>query len=100
MTLAFYARYALRSLLRDGQRTLLAVLCITFGVMSLVAMQLLSGIIHDAVVTDPRATVGGDIQVRHERGGPFSPDDIAYFQKLQAGGTLSKYTLVFNTDFT
>ena len=75
MTFSFYLRYAWRALLRDGQRTLLAVLCIAFGVMSLVAMVLLSNIIHDAVVTDPRAAVGGDaiIYLQGGRGGGGNP---------------------------
>ena len=35
-----------RALPRGGQRTSLALLCVAFGVMSLVAMQLLAGLIH------------------------------------------------------
>ena len=41
-TLGFALRYGLRSLRRSGQRTLLAMVCVAFGVMSLIAMQILA----------------------------------------------------------
>src|SRR5207249_3119540 len=98
VTLSFYTRYAFRALLRDGQRTLLAMLCIGFGVMSLVAMQLLSNMIHDAVVTDPRAALGGDVLLFHEGQRPITQQELAGLDSLRADGTLASYTLVANPD--
>ena len=95
MTLGFYFRYASRALLRDGQRTLLAVLCITFGVMSLVAMQMLAGVIKDAVVTDPRAALGGDVMFYRSGQVPFTPKDVASIAALQSEGTIGNYTLAY-----
>ena len=97
MSLAFYTRYAFRALLRDGQRTLLAILCIGFGVMSLIALQLLSNMVHDAVVTDPRASLGGDAMVMQEKGQPFTPQEIARLEQLRADGTLAAYSLILGT---
>ena len=50
--LAFYVRYAARSLWRGGQRTGLALACIAFGVMSLVAMQSVSSVFGDILARD------------------------------------------------
>jgi len=61
MNVGFSIRYAFRSLLRDGQRTLLAMVCVTFGVMSLVALQQLSAIIDEAFLLSPRMQSGGDL---------------------------------------
>src|SRR5690349_6248512 len=95
MTLAFYSRYAFRALLREGERTLLALLCIAFGVMSLVGMQLLSNMIRGAVVTDPRASLGGDALVMPgERGAGFTAGDLARLESLRADGTLGAYSLM------
>lgn len=63
MNLVFRVRYAARSLVRAGQRSLLAVLCIGFGVLCLVAMQLLGDTVRDSVVTDPRVSIGGDLRI-------------------------------------
>ena len=43
MSAVFALGYAARGLRRGGQRTLLAAACVAFGVMSLVALQLLTG---------------------------------------------------------
>jgi putative ABC transport system permease protein len=58
--LRFYLRYALRALRREGQRTLLAIVCIAFGVMSVVSMQLLAEVIRAGLITDPRTALGAD----------------------------------------
>lgn len=95
MNLAFYTRYAFRALLRDGQRTLLAILCIAFGVMSLVALQLLSKMIHDSVVTDPRASLGGDLLFGMEREGrlPLTSQQLSDVENMKATGVFEAYTL-------
>ena len=92
MTLAFYTRYALRALARGGQRTLLAVLCVAFGVMSLVSMQLLAGLIHGSVVGDPRALIGGDAALHPGEGQVVTEAQLAGLDRLRAAGSLGNYT--------
>jgi putative ABC transport system permease protein len=99
--LAFYLRYAGRSLWRGGQRTGLALVCIAFGVMSLVAMQSVAGFFGGIFQRDPRATLGGDAVLYQPGGqasgktgavGPaqqFTPAQIAQLQAWRADGTLA-----------
>ncbi|MDQ6695111.1 MAG: FtsX-like permease family protein [Chloroflexota bacterium] len=98
MTFAFYARYARRALLRDGQRTLLALVCIAFGVMSLVGMQLLSNMIHAAVVTDPRSILDGDAVISHRQGDLFTAQDLDQLSTMKADGRLLSYSLMSQGD--
>ncbi|HEX6694022.1 MAG TPA: FtsX-like permease family protein [Longimicrobiales bacterium] len=63
MTAAFALSHAVRSLLRERQRSLLAVVCIAFGVLSLVSMQLLSSSIRDSMSAPPRLVLGGDARI-------------------------------------
>jgi putative ABC transport system permease protein len=97
MSPLFYVKYGLRALLRDRLRTFLAILCIAFGVMSLTAMQLLSTMIHDAVVVDPRAGLGGDVALgptRDSSGQDFTTQQVAELQSLRSQGLLQQFTLV------
>ena len=91
MKALFYLTYALRSLKRGGQRTVLAIVCIAFGVMSLVAMQLVADNFTTAVMTDPRAEIGGDFALR----GPdpvLSAAQMGNIAELQAKGIIGRYT--------
>ena len=105
---AFYLRYAARSLWRGGQRTGLALACIAFGVMSLVAMQSVSSVFGDIFARDPRATVGGDAAVfqpglggaSKSEAGPaqqFTAAQIAQLAGWQADGTIAAYSLEAET---
>lgn len=84
--------YALRSLRRGGQRSLLALLCIAFGVFALVALRLLAGMIHDAVLVDPRYKLGGDLAVA-SAAGPLAPAQLDTLARWQAEGRIDAYTL-------
>ncbi len=55
--------YALRSMLRGGQRTLLAVGCIAFGVLALTSMSLLASGIAGATFRPTASILGGDVLV-------------------------------------
>lgn len=90
----FYLRYALRALRRSGQRTVLVILSVAFGVMALVAMQLLSNVINDALLGDPRLMRGGDLIVDHETADSYlSETDLDQLATLQASGRIEAYTL-------
>ncbi len=96
MKVLFYFNYALRALKRGGQRTVLAVVCIAFGVMSLVAMQLVADNFTAVVMTDPRAEIGGDFQLK----GPdsvISSAQLAEIDHLQAKGLLDHYSPMADT---
>src|SRR5512145_2054141 len=93
MKLAFDLRYALRSLRRDGTRTFLAGLCVAFGVLSLVAMQLLTVTLLEGLMFDMRLYYGGDAQVR--TGGErqtFQPADLEQIKTWQEQGLIAGYT--------
>ena len=102
--LAFYVRYAARSLWRGGQRTVLALACIAFGVMSLVAMQSVASVFTGVFLRDPRATVGGDAALFQpgrladpkSDAGPaqqFTAAQIAQLEQWRADGTIAAYSL-------
>ncbi len=55
--------YALRSMLRGGQRTLLAIGCIAFGVLALTAMSLLASGIAGATFRPTASILGGEVVV-------------------------------------
>jgi putative ABC transport system permease protein len=93
MSFLFYLRYALRALRRGGQRTALALLCVAFGAMSLVAMQLLAESIQSAVAGDPRLALGGDAALALPDGGTFTDAQVAALEQLRASGAISRYTL-------
>jgi len=93
--LNFYLRYSLRSLFRDGTRTFLAGLSVTFGVLSLIAMQLLANALLHGVMFDQRVQFGGDAQIQAEQSGQgFSSSDLAQIEKWHQEGLVADYMLV------
>ena len=95
MKTSMYWRYTSRSLLRGGQRTLLALFCIAVGVMAIVALQLVGVMINKAFTTNIRDINGGDIAVTSQYQ-PFTPSDLAYFEKLKSEKKILSYTPVVN----
>ncbi len=93
MKAMMYWRYATRSLLRGGQRSILAIFCVAVGVMAIVALQLLGAAINSSLTGNIRAINGGDISIANTVA-PLTADQLAYFDQLKAQGTLSAYTAV------
>jgi len=91
--LGFFIRTAVNHLRRGGQRNLVAMLCIAFGVMSLVAMTLLSQSIMRTMVVDPRYMIGADLSLAPRNEEYIQPEDTAGLDKLQAEGVIEQYTL-------
>ncbi len=90
-SLRFYLSYAVRALRRSGQRALLAMICVAFGVMSLIAMQALAGLMSATILMDTRYQLGGDLKI--ERPGSYlSEDDLAVLDQFVAEGTLEAYS--------
>ena len=60
MKLRIYWNYATRSLIRNGQRTLLAIFCVAVGVLAIVSLELVGNMINGALTTNVRDSNGGD----------------------------------------
>ena len=86
----FYLLYAIRSLLRGGQRSLLALVCIAFAVLSLVSMQLLASMVRDAVMVSGREQLGGDVRIARLEG--MHRGDLERLERLKAAGSITGYT--------
>ena len=92
--LNFYLHYALRSLRRDGTRTLLAGLSVTFGVLSLIAMQLLSNALLHGSLYDQHLQLGGDALIIGQNGlsQTLSASDLDQIRLWQQQGVIGAYT--------
>ena len=91
-----YSKYAWRSILRGGQRTFFAVLCIAVGVASIVALQSTGNSIQEAVAGDARANSQSDVLVS-SRIGAFTGPDLAKFDALKPNTIVDYTTMVNNT---
>ncbi len=94
ITVIHFFRLALHNLLHGGQRVLVALLCIIFGIMSLVAMTMLAKSIESAVVLTPSQLLGGDISMGRAAEDTIRPDDETQLQSLQQDGLIDDYTLI------
>ncbi len=93
MKASLYFNYTTRSLLRGGQRTVLAVFCVAVGVMAIVALQLVGLMVNNALTSNVRDANGGDVAVTSQTR-PFTPDDLSFFSQLKNNGTITNYTAV------
>jgi putative ABC transport system permease protein len=91
MKTSMYFNYTTRSLLRGGQRTVLAVFCVAVGVMAIVALQLVGLMINNAFTSNVRDANGGDVAI-NSRTKPFTQGDLNYFDQLKSNGTITNYT--------
>jgi predicted lysophospholipase L1 biosynthesis ABC-type transport system permease subunit len=93
MKAGFYGAYATRSLVRGGQRTLLAIFCIAVGVLAVVALQLVGNMVNSGLTGDTRALNGGDVSVSSFNS-PLPASTLTTFDQLTAQGVLTSYTPV------
>ena len=93
MKVSMYFHYTSRSLLRGGQRTILAVFCVAVGVMAIVSLQLVGFMLQNSLTANVRDTNGGDIAVTAQSV-PLSASDLFFFNRLQSDGTISNYTAI------
>lgn len=99
--LAFYLRYALRSLRRDGTRSFLAGLSVTFGILSLISMQLLANALLRGEMFDQRVQYGGDAQIYPpDFAQSFTSNDLEQIEAWRQEGLISDYTLLSNGSVT
>src|SRR5579863_3613358 len=92
-----YLNYTSRSLVRGGQRTVLAIFCVAVGVMAIVALQLVGLMINNALTSNVRDANGGDISVGAGVA-PFKQSDIAFFTTLKSNGTITNFTAIASTN--
>src|SRR3989441_12679931 len=93
MKASMYFNYTTRSLLRGGQRTILAVFCVAVGVMAIVALQLVGYMLQSSLTSNIRDTNGGDIAVNTERAA-VTTNDLSFFAQLYSLGTITNYTAI------
>jgi predicted lysophospholipase L1 biosynthesis ABC-type transport system permease subunit len=100
--ISFYFKYAWRSVLRGGQRSFFAVLCVGVGVASLVALESLSQSISDTLIGDTQARAGGDIIVRTVRDSGLSQaynnTAIDRLNGWKNDGTITDWTPLVTSD--
>lgn len=63
ITVIYFVRLAANNLRRGGQRVLVALLCITFGITALVAMTNIARSIESSLLVEPAQLVGGDLSM-------------------------------------
>ncbi len=99
MKAGLYFRYATRSLLRGGNRTVLAGFCVGVGVMAIVGLQLAAAMVTASLTANVRSANGGDISVVSVAV-PFPASQLAFFQKLRSEGRITGYTAVQELEAT
>jgi predicted lysophospholipase L1 biosynthesis ABC-type transport system permease subunit len=90
MKTRMYWSYASRSLVRGGQRTVLAIFCVAVGVLAIVSLQLVTNAVTAGFTGNVRALNGGDLQITADT--PLTPAQLGYFDTLKAQGIITAYT--------
>ncbi len=93
MKARMYWSYATRSLVRGGQRTLLAIFCVAVGVLAIVSLQLVGNMVNNGLTGNIRDGNGGDLNIRADFTG-LRADQLSIFDSMVASGTLTTYTVV------
>ncbi|GCE21936.1 ABC transporter permease [Dictyobacter kobayashii] len=93
MKTSMYFNYTSRSLLRGGQRTILAIFCVAVGVLAVVALQLAGFMLQSSLTSDMRSSNGGDISL-NAQSAPLTQQDLTFFDQLKSAGTIHNYTAV------
>jgi putative ABC transport system permease protein len=92
MKASMYFNYTSRSLLRGGQRTVLAVFCVAVGVMAIVSLQLAGLMLQNSLTSNTRDANGGDIALSASL--PLKQSDLSFFTQLEHKGTITNYSAV------
>jgi putative ABC transport system permease protein len=91
MKATMYWKYPARSVMREGQRGLLAVLCISIGVLAIVTLQLIANMVNTSLTGNIRGLNGGDLDLTSPR---ITADQLSFFNQLEAQGQITAYTAV------
>jgi putative ABC transport system permease protein len=93
-SLVYFFQIAWKNLIRGGQRVFVALLCIAFGVMSVVSMTLLSQSLDRAMVLKPSEQIGADVSLNRQAEDYILPAQVAELEELQKSGGISRFTLI------
>ena len=86
----FYFMYALRNIQRGGRWTTLAVLCITAGVATVVALRSLGLAVGDTLTNNVRIEIKGDLLIRNDNiFGGFGSNDPKAFSEEELAALLA-----------
>jgi putative ABC transport system permease protein len=96
--IGYFLRTALNNLRRGGRRMLVALLCIAFGVMSLVAMTLMSQSLERVLVMDARYQIGADITMDRQTEDYILPEHEEMLRSLHQAEKIQRYTLLAYSD--
>ncbi|HEX6508754.1 MAG TPA: hypothetical protein VF221_14085, partial [Chloroflexota bacterium] len=97
--MTFWLRYILRSLSRSRRRVFFALICISVGVASVVALQTATLTVQSALTSNVRAANGGDISISSDAT-PLSSKDLSVFQRLQRQRRISQWTAIYSLHAT
>jgi len=95
MRLALYWSYSTRSLVRGGQRTILAIFCVAVGVMAIVALQLVSLSVNQALIGNIVEANGGDIRLNADIT-PLRQRDLTVLDQLKQRGRITDYATTYD----
>lgn len=88
--LRFYFIYALRNIRRGGRWTTLAILCITAGVATVVALRSLGLAVGDTLTNNVRIEIKGDLLIRNDNiFGGFGSNDPNVFAESELAALLA-----------
>ncbi len=95
MKIGLYWTYSTRSLIRGGQRTVLAIFCVAVGVMAIVALQLVGLSVNQALLGNIIEANGGDIRLNADLA-PLRQPDLVFFDKLKQQGRITDYATAYD----
>src|SRR5438132_4585669 len=95
MKLALYWSYSTRSLARGGQRTILAIFCVAVGVMAIVALQLVSLSVNQALIGNIVEANGGDLRL-NANVTPLRQRDLTVLNQLKQQGRITDYATSYD----
>src|ERR1700694_1397765 len=95
MKLGLYWSCATRSLVRGGQRTILAIFCVAVGVMAIVGLQLVGLSVNQALLGNIIDANGGDIRLSANVA-PLRQRDLAVFDQLKQQGRITDYATAYD----
>ncbi len=95
MKIGLYWTYSTRSLIRGGQRTVLAIFCVAVGVMAIVALQLVGLSVNQALLGNIIEANGGDIRLNADLA-PLRQPDMVFFDKLKQQGRITDYATAYD----
>ena len=90
----YFLQIAARNLKHGGQRAVLAILCIVFGVMSFVGMYTVAKTLQPVLLLKSHEILGGDFTVNRNFGLNFTDEHVTELEKLKAEGKISEFTMI------